>query len=472
MILPITNGFYRLNLPVSMQEAINCYPVPCEAPSLVPEYMQGTPGLAEVATTGTLLQQNRGCHVMNGVPYFVNGIYLYRLLSDLTIENLGVIGGSARVSMADNGTQLCVLIPGGAGFIYNHVADTLTEITDVDFRANGNPLYVTFIQSYFCFTTDEKKFIISAENDGLAYNPLDFGAAESDPDPVVAPINLNNQLFIMGGSTGEAYQNQGGADFPFQSSGLIIQKGCYSPLSLILTQSSFMFIGGGNNEGPAVWALAGNGVQKISTDAIDTLLGALTADELANVYAWTEARSGYYFVGFALPTTTIVYDWASKRWHERRSYNNSVNGPYRVSGVMTAYGAVYCADIYDGRIGALRDDVYAEYGNNIISVIVTQPFQDEMKSIFVPQLELTVESGVGNADSPDPVVTMDRSLDGKTWTAPRTRAMGAIGNYRRRCIWRRNGRASRYEAFRFTVSDKVKRVFMQLTAPNLSTGVK
>jgi hypothetical protein len=89
----------------------------------------------------------------------------------------------------------------------------------------------------------------------------------------VAPIVFNNQLFITGVTTTEAFQNVGGADFGFQRTGLFLQKGCAAPLSLINTQNSFVWIGGGLNETPAVWSFVGNSVQKISTNAIDLLIG-------------------------------------------------------------------------------------------------------------------------------------------------------------------------------------------------------
>ena len=42
--------------------------------------------------------------------------------------------------------------------------------------------------------------------------------------------------------------------------------------------------------------------------------------------------------------------------------------------------------------------------------------------------------------------------------------MGKVGEYDKRLIWRRNGRASRFELFKFTMSDPVKPVLIQLTA--------
>ena len=102
---------------------------------------------------------------------------------------------------------------------------------------------------------------------------------------------------------------------------------------------------------------------------------------------------------------------------------------------------------------------------NIIRRVASQPFQNNMESFSVPYLELTMEAGVGDSVTTDPKVRMDRSLDGgKTFKDDRTRPIGKIGEYKKRTIWRRNGRAARFEIFRFTLSDPVKPVIIQLTA--------
>jgi hypothetical protein len=123
-----------------------------------------------------------------------------------------------------------------------------------------------------------------------------------------------------------------------------------------------------------------------------------------------------------------------------------------------------CGDFVDGRIGRIDPLVYTEYENTIIRRVATQPFQNNLKSIFVPSLELTVESGVGNDDVVNPVISLERSADGKTWSDARTRSIGEVGEYDRRAIWRRNGRVSRFEIFRFTLTDAVKPVILQLNA--------
>lgn len=475
--LPLANGFYKSDsLPLSAQECLNAYPNLPQAPALNMETVFGTPGLTQLATTGALFEDNnRGAHKLGAVPYFVNGTTLYRLNSDYSLDSLGTISGTGRVSIADNGTQLMILVPGGSGYIFTIDPDTLTTISDPDFTANGAPQQVVYIDGYFVCTTDSKKFIVSDANNGLSWDALLFGTAEADPDDIVAPIVFNNELYIAGTQTLEGFNNRGGADFPFERTGLYVPKGVSSPFSIINANNTFMWIGGDANESPAVWSIAGNIPEKLSTTAIDSILSGLTADQLSEVFSYSYADSGAYFVCFTLPTTTICIDTITGRWHERKS-RISVDGSielqrFRVNSLVTAYGKVLVGDNQDGRIGALSLDTYDEYGEEILRRVATQPFQNNMASMFIPVLELTMESGVGDTSTLDPQVVMDRSLDGKTFFSARKRSMGKIGEYQKRQIWTKNGRAKRFETFRFTMTDKVKFVLIQLSA-NLLPGEK
>lgn len=467
--LPITNGFYEsMSLPISAQECINWYPVVHEAPSLSKESLFGTPGITQLATTGTKEQFNRGAHVKNGIPYFVNGDALYRLESDFSVVSLGTISGSGRVWMADNGTQLIILVPGGSGYIFNEDAGVqFQQITDADFTANGNPQTVVFLDGYFVLTTDEKKFIISALNDGLSYDALDFGSAESDPDEIIAPALVkNSQLYIIGGETTEGFQNIGGVGFPFQRNNVFSDRGCFAPFSAISFNSTFYMIGGGTDESPAVWQWAGSGYTKVSTRPIEEELQRYSEAEIQEAFAISYAQSGSYFIAFTVPGIdrdgrTFVFDLTTNRWHERRS--EIEDSRWRVNSLVTAYGKVIVADSIDGRIGELSLDVYKEYNDNIVRVVSTQPFARGGMDLRVPRLELTMEAGVGDTDAADPQVSMSFSKDGgKTFSYERNRPIGKKGEYEKRTIWRRNGRFPRYAVFRFRLSDPVKPVIIKL----------
>lgn len=471
--LPFANGFYVSDsLPISAQECSNVFPHIPAAPALATETLLGIPGIYQVASSSpSILSAGRGAYVFAGRPYFVNGTNLYRLNTDNSLTNLGTISGTGRVSMAINGSQMMILVPGGAGYIFTVNPDVLTEITDTDFTANGNPQLVVFLDGYFVCTTDEgSKFIVSALNDGLDWNALDFGTAESSPDNAVVPVVFNNQLFIAGSLTIEAFNNIGGNEFPFQRTGLFIPQGVIAPFSVIQTSTTFMWIGAGPNESPGVWRLNGNTSEKISTDAIDTILQRLSDTQLAGIYAWAYGQGGHYFVGFSLPDSAIVFDTATNRWHERKSRVENPDSTvsiltYRVCALVSVGGVIYASDRLDGRIGILDIDTYTEYGTPIVRVWATQPFQNNMQPFFVPKLEMTVESGVGNTAEPDPRIRLQVSRDGgKTWSDERSRPMGRVGQYNRRAVWRRNGRAARFDVYRFIMSDPVKPVFIQLTA--------
>jgi len=472
--LPIANGFYESDsLPISAQECVNWYPNIVQAPALSQETLFGTPGITQLATTGTKQQANRGSHVKNGIAYVVNGNALYRvnLIVDVdgnesfTTTSLGSITGTGRVSMADNGTQLMILVPGGDGFIFNEDAGTpFQQITDPDFTANGAPQIVVFVDGFFAANTDSKKWIESGLNDGLSWNALDFGTAESDPDKIVAPHVFKNQIFQTGSETTEGFQNIGGSGFTFVRTGLFLDKGCFAPFSLISANNTWMMIGGGINESPAVWQFTGNGFAKVSTTAIDAQLQKFSRTDIEDAFAFSYAQKGAYFVGFTVSDRTFVYDVISKRWHERKSVIQDVQERWRVNSLVTAYNRIIVADSVDGRIGSLETETFTEYGSNIIRTIATQPFANQGNSVRVPMIELTMESGVGNADVPNPQISMSYSDDGKVFKFERNRAIGKIGEFFRRCIWYKNGRIPRFRVFRFRLSDAVKPVIIKLEA--------
>ena len=65
----------------------------------------------------------------------------------------------------------------------------------------------------------------------------------------------------------------------------------------------------------------------------------------------------------------------------------------------------------------------------------------------------------------EPYIRMDRSRDGgRTFTDERWRPLGKVGEYDRRSIWRRNGRAHRFDMYRFTLTEAIHCVGIQLTA--------
>jgi hypothetical protein len=469
--LPIANGFYQSeSLPVSAQQCVNWYPNVVQTQGLSQDTLFGVPGIRELVTTGVLNQENRGVHVKAGIFYFVNGNKLYSLDKDSETEfsytELGDVTGTGPVSMADNGTQLMILVPGGDGFIYNEADGTpFQQILDAGFTANGAPEIVVFVDGYFVATTDSKTFISSAVNDGLSWNALDAGSAEADPDAIRSAFVFQNQLFIFGSETIEAFQNVGGTGFPFQRiQGLVIPKGISAPFGVTPTTNSFIFVGAGTNESPAIWLFTGNGVEKISTTAIDNLLNDLTDAEIEGIVAVSYAEKGAYFSGFSLLDTDIYYDSITGRWHERKTFDEGQLSGWRVGFIAKAYGRVIVGDSIDGRIGELDSNLYTEYSQTIFRRVTIQPLTNLGNAIFIPSLELTMESGTGDVETLEPLIRMRWSNDAKTYKSETARKIGRMGEFMKRQIWRRLGRIPRFRIFEFTMTDPVKPVIIKLEA--------
>ncbi|GAF79373.1 unnamed protein product, partial [marine sediment metagenome] len=280
------------------------------------------------------------------------------------------------------------------------------------------------------------------------------------------------QIYITGSETTEGYQNNPQAGrFPFVRNNVFLDKGCLAPFSLVKSNSSFYMIGAGVNESPSVWQFKDNQYIKISTPPIDFLLASLTDTELEEVFAVTYAEEGHFFVAFALPSVTMFYDLATKRWHERNSVitedegeesEEDVETRWRVNSIITAYGLLLVGDSQDGRIGTLSYNNLTEYGNNIIRLFTTQPFTNMGNEITSTMIELTMESGAGNFDVPDPVVSMAASANSKTFTNERVRKIGKKGEYERRIVWYKNGRQDRWVVWQFRMSEPVKSAFIKL----------
>ena len=473
----LLDGFYESEtLPLAAQECVNWYRVISRSQGDVsPVSLVGCSGISQVLTTGLgSTQINRGMHVKNGKPYFLNGTNLYRIDmisavdedDSFTIELIGSIIGDERVSMADNGKELMVLVPGGNGYIIDETSGTpFLQITDLGFTANGAPQIVVFIDSFFVCSTDSKTFIRSDSNNGLSWNSLNRYTAESDPDDIVSLAVFNNKLYVGGSETIEEFYNNAGV---FQRTGLFIDKGVSARFTMIAANNSLMWVGAGTDESPAIWILNGNTPVKLSTTIIDQVLQDYSQSEIVTSFAYSYAKSGAYFVGFSMPTRTFEFNTVTGKWHERKSkIVNSIGESqvlrFRINSLATAYNRVWCGDSQDGRIGVIDKNIYSEYENEIFRTCVIQPLTNEGRSISIPHLEPTLKSGVGTLEVPDPQIRFSYSKDsGDEFTNETFRGLGGMGEYQRRTIWTRQGRFPREALFRFTMTDKVESEFIKL----------
>ena len=474
--LQIATGFYASDsLPLSAQRCINWIPVIPQAEALNNRALFDVPGLT---LFGSASGVNRGAQEMKEVPYFVNGGALFSASSDGVTTSRGAIEGSGRVSLANNGQFLVVVVPGGKAYAYDNQAETLAEITDVDFRTSDTVVYK---DGFFVFSSsDGSVFFNSALNDPFTYSGLDFGTAEINADRIIALHVNHNELFVCGLETIELFQNVGGADFPFQRiPGANIQKGVHAKFSIVEFDNTLVFVGGGLNESSSIWKVAGSSsAVKISTSAIDNAIQEFTKEEISNSFSWVYSAGGSFFVGFTfksdrIDNKTFVYDATTSalsgqpEWHERQSgvdYNS-----WRVNSIVSAYGKLLVGDSEGGNIGFIDKANYTEYGSVMVQEKASKPFSAGGLPIFSGEIQLTMESGVGLTigQGSDPVIRMDYSDEGGrpgTFSSEFPRSYGKIGEFTSVPSWRRQGRIPKHRVIRFKTSEPVKSVIIKLEA--------
>jgi hypothetical protein len=477
MDIPIDGGSYVSDsLPISNQQAVNCFVNIPQTSTVTTASIFGTPGITELVSVSDI-DVRRGEVVMASIPYYVVGAKLYRIdrtitdgVATFTAADTGTVAGTGLVYVRTNGTQIVIVVPGVIAYTYT-VGDGLVEIDDANF--DGPVDTVEYINSFFTFTTsDGKKAFNSPVGDarglpnGAPYDALDFFLAQADPDQIRGQVNYNNILYVLGSETTQPFRTTDRVPAPFRPiDNTVFNKGLAAVNSIVKTQSSFAFIGAGENESPAIWEFTGNGFRKLSTTAIETTLSELNDIALGKVSAWSYAESGAYFIGFSLPDTAIVYDSVTGKWADRISTQDSADFTWRAAGMLAAYGQILVGDQLSGKIGQLDKDVYKEYGNVIKRRVVLRPFDNEGKDIHVNSLEIVMEAGVGNKDVIDPQVRRSWSFDqGRTFSDQVARSVGKVGEHNLRQIWNGQGMFSPNAVLQIDFSDPAKFVISKVRA--------
>jgi len=442
----------------------------------------GVQGKKLLINTGAT-EVNRGMHVMNSIAYAVNGTVLYKIVRTIDVAGvetftkvtLGTVAGSGFVSMADNGTQLVVVVPGSISYVYNHSTDVFAAITDSTFTTTLGPSNsVRYLNGFFIHTssqTPEDTIFHSNLNDGLTYDALDFGSAETDPDKIISGHVHNDKFYALGSETIQVYDNVGGSGFVLANrEGFVIPKGLLARFSVIEYDGGFVFLGAGVNEQPAIWTVKGSQITRLSTTDVQDQLATFTDVEISNAFAWVGGTHGAYFLRITVGNKTFAYDSTAsgllqKRiWHNETSFVSEAILRNRVNSAVTAYGRVMVGDSVSGRIGELSSSTFTEYDNEILRSGIVQSLNDKNEPISLGAIEINVESGVGNSVIDDPQLELSISYEGSpTFSSRGSRSMGKIGEYKKRLIWNQNGMIDVQAAIKYKTSAKAKANIMKMT---------
>jgi hypothetical protein len=447
-------GQFGKSFNVTAQKRINCYleVQPGDDRSRVAIY--GTPGLVLFTSFGDT--PIRGIHQKDDFLYVVHRGTLYSVNNAGVKTVLGVIGTTTgKVYMSDNGTQL-ILTDGVAGYIYNFVTTVFAQITDVDYP---NLATVTWLDGYFVGNEPStQRFYISAINDGLSWDALDFASAESNPDNIVAVWSDNGNLYLFGSVSAEFWANTGDLDFPFSRiSGGATEWGCAAVNSICKYDNSLAFLAKNKMGQVIVARMQGYLPIRISTPELEYIINNYTSVSDAVAFSYMLGGHPMMQINFLTGNQTWLYDGLTNCWSELQDTNGD---RHRAELGVNYLDKTIVTDYENGNLYRLDQDAYTDNGEPIYLELISRHIAKDDIRITIDKLQLDMETGVGttSGQGSNPQIMLSISKDGgHTYGTEQWCSFGAIGNYRARAIWRRLGQARDW-AFKFRISDPVKRV--------------
>jgi hypothetical protein len=440
--------------PVSAQKRINLYSeVDLDTGTLK---LYPRPGKTVFVDFGA--NATRGIYQYGDVLYVVNNTTLWELAADGTMTNRGTLEATTgRVDMVDNGEggQL-LIVDGSFGYIYTFATTTLAKITDVDFVPGDT---CDFLNGYFIVQrANSAEFGLSDLYDGASWDSLMFATAESSPGNIVrVKVENGNAIFFKAQNT-EFWGDSGAADFPLARIGSSsISWGLAARWSLCDFMDSLIFLRKNELGSTQVCVLSGYSAQPVSTPELDFLFSTYTVEN-ATAFSYMVSGHPMYQISFPTDDVTWVYDGLTKEWHNSQHGNA---GRDRAEIQVNFLDESYVTDHENGKLYLVDQNTYTDNGEPIVRELITKHLKTG-NYIHIPQLWLEMEAGVGlqSGQGSDPQVMLQISRDGgRTWGAEVWRSFGAAGEYLKRAVWNRLGRAREW-TFKFRVSDPVKTVFI------------
>lgn len=461
MQLPILQGIY-VNAGASdfrTSYPRNLVPVP-KSTGIATEYLAPAEGLYQI---GTLPGVVRGSIVRNGTLYVVAGNSLVSISSTGVPTVRGTIPGSDRVTMDYSFSHLAIA---AGGDLYLNSGSTVTQVTDVDL---GTVLSVVFVDGYF-MTTDGTSLVVTELNDPFSVDPLKYGSAEADPDPIKCVLKVRNEVHAVGRYTIEVFDNVGGATFPFQRiEGAQIGRGTLGAhTACVFGRETIAFLGGGRGEQTAVW-IGGNGTStRVSTREIETILAGYDEGELSDARVYERQFDGHALLMIALRDQTLAFDANATRelqvpvWF---TLTTSVTGLGRYRGAypVFAYGKWWAFDTESGAFGWMGRDESRHWGESIGWDFGAPVLFNEGRGVQVHEVELACLPGRVTPGH-DPTVWMQYSRDGQQWSQERPVAAGTAGQTLKRLVWHRCGMARHWRVHRFRGSGDCRVAIARLDA--------
>jgi hypothetical protein len=417
-----------------------------------PGQLLGTPGLTApwITLTGTSV---RGMYLVDSdTAIMVCGGNVYKVTSAAVATNIGSVPDDGKqVQITSDGTNYVIY---SAGSLYSV---TLAGAASTFIRSGIGS--VDFIDDHFVATESSTgnyiwSDIISTNFDGNSQ------ATNGSPDIMIGCKVARRTIYFFGSRSLEQWYDSGGVDNPFSRiDGAFFEVGCIAKDSIAEMDSVF-WLGGDEKGAGSVWMMEGGAPRRISTPAIEYAIAQWP--DMTDAYAFTYAQENhsFYVLSSVSGNETWAYDISTGEWHQRAWL--APNGELdRIRPFCHLYfaGKHLVGDWQNGNVYEYDLDTYSDNGNPIPAIRTCGTIQNglEMQRNMSFQLDMDTGVGLSTGQGSDPQAMLRFSTDGgKTWSNELWRSFGKIGEYSRRCVWRRVG-GGRRMVFDVKITDPVKR---------------
>jgi hypothetical protein len=371
-------------------------------------------------------------------------------------EIIGDVGDNGKQATFDYSFDYLAIASNAKLWLYN--GSVINQVTDVDL---GTVVDMVWVDGYF-MTTDGTSLVVTELNDPFEVNPLKYGSAEADPDPVVALLKVRNEVYALNRNTIEVFDNIGGDLFPFgRIEGAQIQRGVVGTHAACVFLESIAFLGSGRNEAPAIWFGSNSQTTKISTREIDQILLGYSEAELALATLEARVDRGHQHLWITLPDQTLVYDGAASQvmgeavWFTQTS-SLFTKGALRARNLVWCYDRWLAEDPTTALHGYMDNTIASHYGEVVGWEFGTLITYNEGRGAIFHELELVCLTGRVELGL-DPIIWTQYSLDGETWSMIKNIRVGKQGERLKRITWLQQGamRQWRIQRFRGTSDSKL-----------------
>lgn len=357
----------------------------------------------------------------------------------------GTIAGSDRVRMAFSEVEGAIL---SGGQIYVSTGSAVAQASDADYATQlSNHSQTGFLD---IASIGQRLLFIYGSRLGWS-ETLDFNntattyflTTEDSPDANVALAVLNARVYVFGTETTQVFVQTGqeGASAFRPQVGSTIQRGCLSKHTVQQLDNTLFWVGDDYN----VYRL--NGLTPVLLSK-PWVARRLRSENVADLVATRMEIEGHSFYILSGVNGCYVYDALTNEWFLWQTYEQDT---WEWAQLVEASGQYFAISRLNSALAELSRLNQTDLGEEIVIEWTAHlPVMGGRRPI--PSIRVDGTKGRGSAAdvNEDAFISMALSKDnGITLGTYRPRSIGKQGEYRKRAIWRQNGRAREPQVIAF-----------------------